>query len=149
MRKSFLIILLGIFYTIGLVAEDRSIYVLVPGDLNPAEVKVSGIVKNGNETFTEASDEVTLGFSEKYTAYGGSEYLRVTVAGLSDTDEAKYMIAYRSGEESGIPRYTMVATPDIINNTDIQEAFDGPYGTGVDGINGLEIMDFDKIILVC
>jgi len=132
------------------LAETRTAYILVPGDLNPEEVKVSGVIKDGNVLFTEAGAvdtgeevDVTVVESTTYPAYGDTKYIKMSVEGVEDTAEVKFMMGYESGTEGGIPRYTIISSSDIKDNTEVQDAF---YGTETtEGINGLEMMDFNII----
>lgn len=145
-------------------ADTRSALVLVPNDLNAEDVKVLGIIKSGNDEsqiyykqkldslgeavtdidgniVIEKSGNVTLAESDKYIAYGSTKYLEMSLGGLEPTDDVKFMLGYESGEEDGVPRYTIISSSDIKNNTDIQDAFEDSE----DPIVGLDMLDFGRI----
>lgn len=124
------------------LSETRTAYILVPSNLNPADVKVS-LINDSNETFTEVSDEVTVVATSDYPTYDNTQYIKMTLDGVADSEEVKFMMGYESGEENGIPRYTIISSSDIKDNAEIQDAF---YGSeDAEGINGLQMLDFSEI----
>jgi len=159
MRKV-LFLAVGLILSVLSLAEERTVNILVPGDLAVEDVKVIGIVKDGSaesqiyyrqqldsdgevvldgdgNVVIEKSSGVNVTDSTKYTAYGDTKYIELTLSDLGETEEVKYMIGYESGDEDGLTRYTIISSPDIKGDQDIHDEFESS-----DPLQGLEVMDF-------
>jgi len=169
------IILIGCLILSALAyAETRTAYVLVPGDLEVEDVKVTGIIKigntesqiyyrqqldnDGNVIYEKVLDEegketgiekpaivkqgVEIKETDDYPEYGDTKYIEMSADGLEGSDEVKFMLGYESGEEGGLTRYTIIASPDI---GDYHDEIQAGVTAETDYMKGLEIMEFGNI----
>ncbi|GLI57675.1 hypothetical protein PM10SUCC1_31890 [Propionigenium maris DSM 9537] len=151
MRRKKIILIGSLILSALAFAETRTAYILVPHNLNPEDVKVSGII-SGGDTFTQDNTGVTVTDTDPsdYTAYGDTtKYLKLAVGGedaddvkLTSGDEVKFMLGYESGEEAGLTRYTIIASPDI---EDYHDEIQAGVSAETEYMNGLEIMEFGNI----